>query len=110
MFVCKTRHLVLAGGSKVRRARWRPVCRLSGVGLWPSLVPGVTRMGLWSTWRADVSVRSLAKCGGKKLIGTLSYLLSVLFCNCQVLDTADVAVKDTDLCPSSTFLEYAFWR
>lgn len=65
MFVCKTRHLVLAGGSKVRWAWWHPVHWVPGSALQPSLTPGVTRMGLWRTRRADVSVRSLAKCEEK---------------------------------------------
>lgn len=50
MFVCKTRHLVLAGGSKVRWAWWHSVCWPPGSAVWSSLASGVTQMGLMSIW------------------------------------------------------------
>lgn len=36
MFVCKTRHLVLAGGSKVRALGWDQGCLV--LWFWPGLV------------------------------------------------------------------------
>ena len=56
MFVCKTRHLVLAGGSKVRWVWWRP-----GSAPQPSLALGATTVGSWRIGMADVRVGSLAE-------------------------------------------------
>lgn len=78
MFVCKTRHLVLAGGSKVRRAWWHPGCWPPGSVLWSSLASGVTQMGLMSTG-GQISVSGPWQIVKKKGFEILIYLPNYLF-------------------------------